>query len=124
MEAQTYETILIIIGAIFTVLMTAALYIVNQARKDANNNVPPEVAKTLGELIPPSLLPLLIALAKAGETLAAATPTPADDELVHAIEKELTPTPADDELVHAIEKELTPTPHVDSPPALDPNAEG
>jgi cellobiose-specific phosphotransferase system component IIC len=91
MEAQTYETILIIIGAVFTVFMTAALYIVNQARKDANNNVPPEVAKTLGELIPPSILPIILAALRGAELLADSTPTPTDNALIQDILRAVTP---------------------------------
>jgi hypothetical protein len=105
MDSQTYNLIISILGLVFTVLAVGFVVFANQSNKRANGNVPPEIAKTLADALPPSLLPLLIALAKAGETLAAATPTPADDELVQAIEKELTPTP-----------------HTTRP--LDPNAEG
>jgi cellobiose-specific phosphotransferase system component IIC len=102
MEAQTYETILIIIGAIFTVFMTAALYIVNQARKDANNNVPPEVAKTLGELIPPSILPIILAALRGAELLADGTPTPTDNALIQDILRAVTP-PAEPTVTELVE---------------------
>lgn len=91
MEPETYETILIIVGAVFTVFMTTALYIVNQARKDANNNVPPEVAKTLADMIPPSVLPIILAALKGAELLADMTPTPTDNELVRDILRAVQP---------------------------------
>jgi hypothetical protein len=105
MNADTYNLVIGILGLVFTIFALGFVFYANQSNKRANGNVPPEIAKTLADALPASVLPLLIALVKAGETLAKNTPTTADDELVKAIEKELTPTP-----------------HTTRP--LDPNAEG
>jgi branched-subunit amino acid transport protein AzlD len=107
MDSQTYNLIISILGLVFTVLAVGFVVFANQSNKRANGNVPPEIAKTLADALPPSLLPLLIALAKAGQELALTTATTADDELLTVIQRELTPTP-----------------HVDSPPVIDPEAEG
>jgi hypothetical protein len=107
MDSQTYNLIIGILGLAFTIFALGFVFFANQANKRANANVPPDVAKTLADALPASVLPLLIALVKAGESLAKNTATTADDDLVKAIEKELTPTPK-----------------VDSPPVLDPEAEG
>jgi cellobiose-specific phosphotransferase system component IIC len=105
MNTETYTLIIVLITAAFMAVTTVALYIVNQARKDANSSVPPEVAKTLADALPPDVLKLLIILANVGTELAKNTDATADDELMTTIRRELTPTP-----------------HTTLP--LDPNAEG
>lgn len=92
MDTETYNLIIIVITAAFMIVTTAALYIVNQARKDANGSVPPDVAKTLADALPPSLLPILIAVIKGAMPLADTTPTTADNELLAAMLKQLQPT--------------------------------
>jgi hypothetical protein len=104
-DSQTYNLVIGILGLVFTIFALGFVFFANQANKRANENVPPEVAKTLADALPPDVLKLLIILANVGTELAKNTDATADDELMVTIEKQLTPTP-----------------HTTLP--LDPNAEG
>lgn len=92
MNTDTYNLVIGILSIIVTLTVTLSLYFVNQARKDANNSVPPEVAKKLADALPPATLTLLIALVRGGLVLADGTPTPTDNELLHKVLDQLQPS--------------------------------
>ncbi len=73
METETLNAILLFLGAV----VVAVLFVYDR------------LGKRLNESIPPNVMPLFLGLLSLAETLAAQTPTTADDELIERIKTAL-----------------------------------
>jgi len=102
MSQETFAALLVFLGAV----VAAVLYVVDRS------------GKRLASSIPPELMPVLLGLLALAETLAAETPTTADDDLIKQIRDALkTPTPpAPEPSPFATPEELA--------ARLDPQAQG